>query len=826
MATVPHNSRVVAVLGPTNTGKTYLAMERMLGHRSGMIGFPLRLLARENYDRIVRIKGAAAVALVTGEEKIIPPHPAYFVCTVESMPLDRQVAFLAVDEVQLCADPDRGHVFTDRLLHARGLEETVLLGADTMKPLIRRLVTEAEFVSRPRFSRLLYTPPRKLTRLPPRSAVVAFSAADVYAIAEMVRRQRGGAAVVLGALSPRTRNAQVALYQSGEVDYMVATDAIGMGLNMDVDHVCFAAVRKFDGRAPRDLTATEVAQIAGRAGRHMNDGTFGTSTDTGEFDQEIIARVENHDFTPLKGIFWRNSNLRYTSVEALLASLNAPPTVPGLVRARPANDQQVLEVLAADEDLRKLVTAPERVRLLWEVCRIPDFRKVMAASHARLLGQIFRYLAGPEERLPPDWIAGQVRRLDRIEGDIDALVERIAHVRTWTYVSHHSQWLEDPTAWQERTRAVEDRLSDALHQRLTQRFVDRRTAVLMRGLKNKGELRAAVSTDGEVKVEGHFVGRLSGLCFLADDSEDANARRTVLAAAARSLPHEIGRRVRDIENEPDDAFALLGDGTLTWRGAPVARLTAGSEALRPAVSPLASDLVNEALRERVRRRLDDWITAHIASMLAPLVKARASPARGAVRGLVFQLTEAMGTLPRRAVETQLAALDDADRKTLARLAIRMGVESLYVPELLKPSRQHLAGLLWRLYHDEAAAAVPVPTRVCLPIDTNLSEGTYAALGYRILGGLAVRADMLERFAAAVRHHRRSHEAAPLPGEVLSLLGLGPENGIRLLTALGYAVVTTPDGLTVGQRKGEPRHRPQVKADDNSPFAKLRQLSGR
>src|SRR5919109_536572 len=419
--------RLVAVLGPTNTGKTHLAIERMLGHRSGMIGFPLRLLARENYDRIVKLRGARSVALITGEEKILPPNPSYFVCTVESMPLDRQVDFLAVDEIQLCADPERGHVFTARLLHARGLHETMFLGAETIKPLMRRLVPEVEYVSRPRFSTLYYSGYKKVTRLPPRSAVVAFAMADVFSLAEIVRRQRGGTAVVLGALSPRARNAQVGKFQAGEVDYLVATDAIGMGLNMDLDHVAFARTGKFDGRGPRRLTAAELAQVAGRAGRHMSDGTFGTTAEQGSLDPEIVEAIETHRFDPLTRLNWRNSRLRFESISGLLKSLDERPSLPGLIQAREADDHHALQVLARNQEIAGLATHPGAVRLLWEVCQIPDFRKVLSETHTRLLGHCFLHLAGPEERLPIVWIAAQMANLDRVDGDIDTLMARIAH---------------------------------------------------------------------------------------------------------------------------------------------------------------------------------------------------------------------------------------------------------------------------------------------------------------------------------------------------------------------------------------------------------------
>src|SRR5271156_2617483 len=423
-------------LWPANTGKTHLALQRKLGHRSGMIGFPLRLLARENYDRIVKLRGARSVALITGEEKILPPNPSYFVCTVESMPLDRPVDFLAIDEIQLCADPERGHVFTARLLHARGLAETMFLGADTIKPLMRRLVPDIEHVSRPRFSTLSYTGHKKVTRLPPRSAVVAFAIADVFSLAELIRRQRGGTAVVLGALSPRARNAQVGMFQAGEVDYLVATDAIGMGLNMDLNHVAFARLAKFDGRGLRRLSAAEIAQIAGRAGRHMSDGTFGTTADEGPLDPAIVAAVEEHRFEPLTHVSWRNTRLRFDTVGALLKSLDERPAAPGLVQAREADDHRALRVLSRNAEAMGLARHPGAVRLLWEVCQIPDFRKVMSDSHARFLAHCFGHLAGPAERLSSAWVGAQMAQLDRLDGDIDTLMARIAHIRTWTYITH------------------------------------------------------------------------------------------------------------------------------------------------------------------------------------------------------------------------------------------------------------------------------------------------------------------------------------------------------------------------------------------------------
>ena len=787
----PSERRITAVLGPTNTGKTYLAIERMLGHRSGMIGFPLRLLARENYDRIVRLKGARAVALVTGEERIIPPNPAYFVCTVESMPLDRPVAFLAIDEVQLAADPERGHVFTDRLLRARGTEETMFLGSDTIRPLIRRLVPEATFLSRPRFSTLSYVGPKKLTRLPPRSAVVAFSAADVYQMAEIMRRQRGGTAVIMGALSPRTRNAQVDMYQSGEVDYLVATDAIGMGLNMDLDHVAFARLTKFDGRAPRRLTPAEIAQIAGRAGRHMNDGSFGTLAELGPLEPEIVDAVENHRFDPLSALFWRNPDLDFRSVDRLLRSLERPPPSAGLIRVRDADDHLALAALARDEEIVRLADNPAGLRLLWEVCQIPDFRKVLSDAHTRLLSQIFRFLAAPSNggdgRLPEDWVSRQIARIDRTDGDIDTLTARIAHIRTWTYISHRGDWLADPGHWQERARAIEDRLSDALHRSLTQRFVDRRHAVLVRRMKGGGQLLSAVTADGAVIVEGHPVGRLEGFRFRPDGSATGDDARPLLTSARRALVQEIPARVRRLEAEEDAAFGLRAeDGMVTWRGTPVARLAAGAGPLAPTVEPLASDLLDEALRERLRRRLAPWLEAHLRRCLRPLWRLREADLAGPARGVAYQLVEALGLLPRGVVAPQLTALAAEDRKALARLGVRIGLESVWLPGLMKGGGSAaLRALLWAIYRGAPLpVAAPTARHPSLARDPALPDELYHALGYRPAGDLAVRADALERLAKAARRLARQGPFAAT--EPLRALLACPKAALPgVLLSLGY-----------------------------------------
>jgi ATP-dependent RNA helicase SUPV3L1/SUV3 len=830
---------VIAVLGPTNTGKTYLAIERMLGHASGMIGFPLRLLARENYDRIVRLKGARAVALITGEEKIVPPNPAYFVCTIESMPLDHAVDFLAIDEIQLAADAERGHVFTARLLHARGRQETMLLGSDTIRPLLKRLVPEAEYVARPRFSTLTYTGPQKVTRLPPRSAVVAFAVADVFHLAELVRRQRGGTAVVLGALSPRARNAQVAMYQAGEVDYMVATDAIGMGLNMDLDHVAFARLAKFDGRSPRRLTPAEIAQIAGRAGRHMNDGTFGTTADLGPIDEAVVEAVESHRFDPLSHLVWRNTALDFRSVPGLLKSLDAPPPMRFLVKGSDADDQRALATLARQPDIAALASNPGTVRLLWEVCQIPDFRKVMSETHARLLGEVFRHLTGQEERLPDDWVAGQLHRLDRLDGDIDTLVTRIAHVRTWTYITHRPHWLGDGPHWQERARAIEDKLSDALHDRITQRFVDRRSAFLVKHLKDGAELMASVALSGEVRVEGHFVGEIRGFRFAPDPAASGEGARTLMIAANRLLPGEVVLRARRFASEPDAAFSLTPDGQVAWHGEPVARLLAGDTALSPRVEPVAVDFLEGEPREAVRRRLGGFVRDTIAAGLPALLAAQMTGAAAGLdglgqvaRGLVYRLGEALGSLEAEPLAPIRAALPAEDRKRLARLGVRFGTEAIYLEPMLKPKAMALAGLLWSIRAGAILPApIPAPGRVSVEAGPDWSVGFGAAIGFRRLGPRAVRVDRLERLAAELRKRARSGGftvdatlasfiACPLdamPG-VIAALGyrMAVENGVMTVQAARRRAPGQEGARRSRARGGQP-------ARDDNPFAKLKTL---
>ena len=800
--------RLTAVLGPTNTGKTYLAIERMLGHESGMIGFPLRLLARENYDRIVKIKGAPQVALITGEEKVAPPGARYFVCTVESMPVERTVSFVAVDEIQMAADPERGHFFTDRMLHARGTNETMLLGADTIRPVLNRLLPDIDIVARPRFSKLSYVGPKKATRLPSRSAVVGFSAGEVYAIAELIRRQHGGAAVVLGSLSPRTRNAQVEMFQSGEVEYLVATDAIGMGLNMDVNHVWFASLRKYDGRTLRPLHTVELAQIAGRAGRHMNDGTFGTTIDVGGLEPETVEAIENHRFDPLRDVQWRNSDLDFRSVPALLAALNTLPPHAALQRVREQDDQLALQTLGQRSEFLPRLHAPSRVKLLWEVCQVPDFRKTMTEEHTHLLGELFRHLTQGGERLPDDWIDSHVKRLERYDGDIDTLMARIAHVRTWTYISHRADWIQRAAHWQERARALEDRLSDVLHQRLTQRFVDRRAALLVRRLRDEGEMTTSVAEAGEVIVEGEHLGRIEGFRFVPDTTEGQTDQKAVLTAALRALRENLPVRLQAFASAPDGELVFDSQLRVCWGGGPIARLLPSGDVLAPKVEALPSDLLDGPAREEVRKRAAVWVETRIRLGLSELMDARAtSELPAGARGIVFQLCENLGVLPRRPIEQQLAELGDEDRRALARLGVRMGVYSLYFPSMLKPVPIRLRAGLWMVSRNrDTIPPLPAEGRTSLDLPRDAERDFYAAIGYLPLGNHAIRADMVERLAAMARQAvRESREASRCAQQEKKATGEGAA------TATSAAAAPPSDEITewaiVAAAFGEPESRP-------------------
>jgi len=828
---------VRAILGPTNTGKTHLAIERMCGHSSGVIGFPLRLLAREVYDRVVTMKGEKQVALLTGEERIVPPTARYFLCTAESMPvpggdshhdddLQRDFAFAAIDEAQLGIDPERGHVFTDRMLRARGREETLILGSDTLRPVIRELLPEAEIVSRPRFSTLRYSGSVKLSRLPERSAVVAFSAEQVYALAEMLRRFKGGAAVVMGALSPATRNAQVAMFQRGEVDYLVATDAIGMGLNMDVAHVAFAGLEKFDGRRDRRLSIAEMAQIAGRAGRHQKDGTFGTlglSEDSGGFSEEEVEAIEDHRFRPLDSVYWRNADLDFLDVGTLIRSLETKSADPLLRSAPEAIDLAVLKLVA--EDPAVIAKKGAQARRLWAVCGLPDFRKVGPMHHARMVRRLYSYI-GEGGHIPHEWFAAEVARLDNVTGDIEALADRLAGIRSWAYIAHRADWLKEPAKWADRTRLVEARLSDALHERLTQRFVDRRTAVLVRDIGARGSdaLPVTVAADGEVSVGPEPIGHLTGFDFRVDPNARLADKRLLLAAAERRLGDELDRRARALVDADDHAFDLtVEDGgglAVTWEGHVLARLAPGRSLLEPALrTARALDRLSAPTRASLRERLERWLDAQIDRHLSPLKQLAAAASdpstSGGVRALAAMLADAGGLLPRKTALSAIAHLEQADRQSLHRLRVRLGPLDIFLPLLLKPAAQRWRAALIAVKQSQPMPALPAPGAATLTAE---ADARGAGVAYRRLGPTWIRIDLADRLASHARKVRSAGGEDPVDQALATSIGLSEDALGRLMNEIGFA--RAGDAWKWRGRRGP---RPDRRAAPSHAFAELAKL---
>jgi len=797
---------VTAVLGPTNTGKTHMAIERMTAHKSGLIGLPLRLLAREVYGRICDKVGVANVSLVTGEERITPKNASYQVCTVEAMPEHTNAEFVAIDEVQLATDLERGHFFTDRILNLRGKHETMLLGADTMTQTLKELLPGISITGRPRMSILQYAGSKKITRMPTRSAIVAFSADEVYAIAELVRRERGGAAVVTGSLSPRTRNAQVELYQNGDVDFLIATDAIGMGLNLDVNHVAFAQDTKFDGFQFRKLTASELAQVAGRAGRHTKDGTFGITSRVQPFEEELINALETHTFAAAKVLTWRNRDLSFDSITSLQRSLEKPANHPRLMKAPPNADIIALERLSNDPDIINLATTHERVKLLWQVVKTPDYRKISPASHAEILAQVYMDLAR-EGKINETWFADQVAGSDNTNGELDALSTRIANIRTCTYLSNRDDWLANSEEWREKTREVEDRLSDALHETLTKRFIDRRTSILMKRLKENKMLEAEIGDNGAVSVEGHAVGHLKGFRFIADTSEGGKDAKALNSAATKALAAEIEKRADRLAASPNSDIVLGNDGSIRWVGEAVAKLAAGETALKPRIIMLADEQLTGPALEKVVARLERWISNHVNTLLKPLSDLEANQElNGIARGISFRIVESLGIIPRREIAEDLKNLEQDMRGIMRHNGVRFGAYHVFIPALLKPAPTQLICLLWAVANNrvDASGMTEIPAlsaagRTSAPVDEDFEKEFYRLAGFKILGAKAVRIDILERLADLIRPTTswREDTGNPRPeGAVdgrafyvtpamMSILGATHEDMIVILKGLGY-----------------------------------------
>lgn len=797
-----------AILGPTNTGKTHYAVERMLGRNSGVIGLPLRLLAREVYDRIVRVKGKNACALITGEEKIIPKHASYYVCTVEAMPTTRRFAFVCVDEVQLAAHPERGHIFTDRLLNMRGTEETLFLGAEAIRPVIRDLVPKMRHETRERFSTLTFAGHSKLTRLPKRSVIVAFSASEVYRLAELMRRYRGGAAVVMGALSPRTRNAQAELYQSGEVDFLIATDAVGMGLNLDADNVAFASLRKFDGRRKRFLTPMEAAQIAGRAGRFRNNGTFGTAGGCQPMDEDLVGRIENHIFEPYRGVEWRNSNLDTSTLSSLFDTLTRPCPHKRLRRAQNSIDEAALERLSSDNFIADTLSDQSAVSRLWEVCQIPDFRDMGLDAHLRLLSDIYKTLLANQGKLPDSWLMRHVARLDHLDGTIDTLSARLMHIRTWTYVSNKANWLVDGDNWRRKTRLIEDTLSDALHARLIDRFVDRRTRALMKGLGEKALMDVNINADGVIKAEGHIIGQLTGLKFKVDENASGLEAKALHNAAMEVAGPEVDRRMTAMIGATHDVFTLTPEGRIKWGDAEVAQLSPGRSLLHPVVDVIGGDFGQSLLRDQLTARLNDYIQTEIRTKLAPLKHLEtlmtSKDIVGEARGFAFRMFELNGLMPRKGHEAEIRALETKTRADLRGAGIRFGEYYLFMPDLIKPAASTLLSVLTAFgTGGDKKPFTPFAGVTSIAMETGYSEAAFNAAGYSGRGGRIVRVDILNRLGDTIRQAKKESGSAKfyISMEMMALLGSSFEECKEVLRALGYK--SEPSDKPMPEPKPEP-----------------------
>ncbi len=808
---------VTAVLGPTNTGKTHYAVERMLARSSGVIGLPLRLLAREIYDRIVAIKGPAQCALITGEEKILPRTARFFVCTVEAMPVERNFAFLAVDEVQLMANHERGHIFTDRVLHARGMEETLFLGAETARAVLKTLVPKIRFEHRERFSTLIYDGPKKLTRLPKRSVIVAFSAAEVYAIAELIRRYRGGAAVVMGGLSPRTRNAQAEMFQNGDVDFLVATDAVGMGLNLDTDHVAFAGLSKYDGRRKRYLTPMEAGQIAGRAGRFRNDGTFGTTGDCPDMDDELVRRIENHEFESLHYVEWRNSDLDFSSLKALTESLYAPRPTPRLRRIKGAEDEAALERFMAIDEIASRIQVPAQVRQIWDVCQIPDFRNLTIDTHFKLLQDIYRILMRGGGKLSTEFMTARIDRLDDTSGGVDQLSSRLAHIRTWTYCASKPNWMPKSESFGGKTlanhaREVEDRLSDALHESLIARFVDKRTSKLLKGMGADAYMSATIKDNGDVFVDDLLIGQLDGLTFKPDASGSGLEAKALNAAAIKAVGPEIDRRLTSLCGGTHAIFTLSDAGEILWGGMTVGRIAPSGSIFTPDADVIASDLGNPALKTLASDRMREFLRAEVTAHLGPLKAlkdfANKEDALPDAKGFAYTLLEHHGSVERREHLKTIQNLDQDARRQLRELGVQFGFYNVYINDMLKPKPARLLSLL-NAYGagGDKKPFIPFAGMTSLANDgemksDNFGKDALALAGYRAVGSRIVRLDILNRLSLMVR--QAQSQFADIPGtdtrgrpfqimqEMLSLLGGTYEDTQNVLSALGYKSETRED----------------------------------
>ena len=783
-------NKITAVLGPTNTGKTHLAIETMLSFESGMIGFPLRLLAREVYDKVIKKISLDKVALITGEEKIIPSNAKYFLCTVESMPIDKHLEFVGVDEIQMCSDHERGHIFTDRLLNMRGEKLTMLMGSSTIKNIISKLDGDIEFINRERLSKLTYAGHKKISRIDRKTAIIAFSAEEVYAIAELIRRQKGGAAIVMGSLSPKTRNAQVELYQSGDVDFLVATDAIGMGINMDLDFVYFSNIKKFDGKKLRRLNLSEIGQIAGRAGRYLNDGSFGITGDCKEISPEEVELLENHKFEEIRTLFWRNSNLNFNNPISLIKSLEEKPQVEWLRKIHECEDEKALKYFLKDQKILNKEFDKKTLMLLWECCQIPDFVKKTYGNHFEVIGNVFKFLTSKKGLISEDYMRLQLMKLDKLDGNVDSLSNRIANVRTWSYVSNKNNWVENQSYWIEKTKHLEDRLSDRLHEELTKTFIDKRASVLARGLKQDMEFKTEILQNNDVKIDDQFIGKIKGLKLELDLKKGALETdiKSLKKAARQTIGPELEKRVQSIIDT--GLISLKEDFKIYWNDFPIAKLTTGNDYLNPNFDLIVDDIIEQNTKQKLNDYVNKWIHSKINNVLKSLIDLKnIKENNSSIKALAYQLYENNGVLKRDQVSEYLKNLEQNERKILRDLGVKFGRYHVFLYQLIKPEAVSLRTLLWKNFYQKFHNLKPPTFGLNFLDDKEIKNKNFMLLcGFERFDNFFVRIDILERlFVLIINSSSKENSEIKLVPEMLNLLGCSKDNFKKLLQKMNYKI---------------------------------------
>ena len=816
--------KITAVLGPTNTGKTHLAIETMLSFESGMIGFPLRLLAREVYDKVIKKVGSDKVALITGEEKIIPSHAKYFLCTVESMPIDKHLDFVGIDEIQMCADHERGHIFTDRLLNLRGNKLTMLMGSNTIKNIISNLSDDVEFINRDRLSKLTYSGHKKISRITRKTAIIAFSAEDVYAIAELVRRQKGGAAIVMGSLSPKTRNAQVELYQSGDVDYLVATDAIGMGINMSLDHVYFSNLKKFDGRKLRRLNLSEIGQIAGRAGRYLNDGNFGITGECKEINPEEIELLENHKFEKIQSLFWRNSNLNFDNPDSLIESLDEKPHKNWLRKIHECEDEKALKFFIRDKNSKNLEFTKQELSLLWECCQIPDFVKKTYGNHYEVIGNVFKYLNSKNGRITDDYMRLQLMKLDKLEGNVDSLSNRIANVRTWSYVSNKNNWIENQNYWIEKTKLLEDKLSDRLHEELTKTFIDKRASVLARGLKQDMTFDTKILENNDVMIDDQFIGKINGLKLELDLKKGALETdiKSLKKTARQTVGPELEKRIQKIIET--GIIDMRDDFKIYWNQFAIGKLIPGKDYLNPNFELIVDEILEQNQKQKLINFIEKWIKNKISTVLESLIDLKdLKEKNSSIKALSYQLYENNGVLKRDQVSDYLKSLGQSERKILRDLGVKFGRYHIFLHKLIKPEAVSLRTLLWKNYHQKYFDLKPPTFGLNFLENNNFKNANFMLLcGFEKFDNFYVRIDILERLFMQIINSEKEIKMIP---EMLNLLGCNKENFKKLLKSMNYKIIEKNDEIFFKYLpKKNSKKSSSKKIRKESPFEVLKNLN--